>query len=103
VCSQEKKSKRKYEGTSAVEPVLASKRQKQSEKKKKSEESVEYRPEGFISSLFFNNPDIPAFARRVVKPVSEPVFSSQNFRDLPIHRFTVSDANAFLCRRIVFE
>jgi hypothetical protein len=56
------------------------------------EESGECKPEGWSSSLFVNNPDIPAFAHRVVNPVSEPVFSSQKFKDLPIHPFMVSDA-----------
>jgi ATP-dependent RNA helicase DDX31/DBP7 len=52
----------------------------------------DYKPQGRISSLFFNNPEIPAFAHRVVNPVSEPVFTSQKFKDLPIHPFMVSDA-----------
>jgi hypothetical protein len=56
------------------------------------EESAECKQQGWISSLFVNNPDIPAFAHRVVKPVAEPVFSSQEFKDLPIHPFTVSAA-----------
>ncbi|XP_069676917.1 ATP-dependent DNA helicase DDX31 isoform X2 [Periplaneta americana] len=54
-------------------------------------ESDSEKPRGRISSLFGNNPDIPVFAHRVVKPVLEPLFSSQNFGDLPIHPFTVSN------------
>jgi hypothetical protein len=103
VYSQAKKSKRKHEGTSAVESAIASKKQKQSVVEKTAEESVDYKPQGWISSLFVNNPDIPAFAHRVVKPVSEPVFSSQNFKDLPVHPFTVSDAGAVLCGRLGFR
>ncbi|KAJ9596853.1 hypothetical protein L9F63_012109, partial [Diploptera punctata] len=46
---------------------------------------------GRISSLFLKNPEIPKFATRAVKPVSEPVFSSQPFKDLALHPFTVSN------------
>lgn len=86
-----KKFKRKHEGTRAIEPAVTSKRLKQSVVDEIDEESGECKPEGWSSSLFVNNPDIPAFAHRVVNPVSEPVFSSQKFKDLPIHPFMVSN------------
>jgi hypothetical protein len=98
---QRKKSKRKCEGTNVVELAVTSKRQKQSVIEDTAEESRDHRPEGWISSLFVNNPDIPVFAHRVVKPVSEPVFSSQNFRDLPIHPFMVGDALHYLLHVVV--
>ncbi|XP_063235880.1 probable ATP-dependent RNA helicase DDX31 [Bacillus rossius redtenbacheri] len=44
-----------------------------------------------ISSLFGNNPDIPHFPHRVVYPVDEPMFSSDNFADLKLHPYTVSN------------
>ena len=84
--------KRKHEGTQVIEPAITSKRLKESVVDEVDEESAECKPQGWISSLFVNNPDIPAVAHRVVKPVSEPVFSSQEFKDLPIHPFTVSEA-----------
>jgi len=84
--------KRKHEGTHVIEPAFTSKRLKQAVDDEVDEESAECKPQGWISSLFVNNPDIPAVAHRVVNPVSEPVFSSQKFKDLPIHPFTVSEA-----------
>jgi hypothetical protein len=102
VYSQVKKSKRKHESGSAVEPVITSKKQNQSVVEETSEEGIDYKPQGWISSLFVNNPDIPAVAHRAVKPVSEPVFSSQNFKDLPVHPFTVSCASAVFYRRLAF-
>jgi hypothetical protein len=75
----------------AVEPAVTSERQRQSVTEETAEEGTDFKPQGWISSLFVNNPDIPVFAHHVVKPISEPVFSSQNFRDLPIHPFMVSD------------
>lgn len=86
-----KKLKRKHEGTHVIEPAFTSKRRKDSVVDKVDEESAECKPQGWISSLFVNNPDIPAVAHRVVNPVSEPVFSSQKFKDLPVHPFTVSN------------
>jgi hypothetical protein len=53
-------------------------------------EDAHFKPQGWVSSLFVNNPDIPVVAHHAVKPVSEPIFSSQNFTDLPLHPFTVS-------------
>ena len=52
------------------------------------EEEIDSR--GKISSLFHKNPEIPKYASRAVKPVSEPVFSSQFFKDLSVHPFSVS-------------
>ncbi|XP_066999198.2 ATP-dependent DNA helicase DDX31 [Anabrus simplex] len=46
---------------------------------------------GKVSSLFGNNPAIPPFARRMVNPVQETVFSNTDFKDLPIHKFSVSN------------
>jgi hypothetical protein len=92
---QGKKSKRKHDGTHAIEPAVTSNRLKHSVADELDGERGECKPQGWSSSLFVNNPDIPAFAHRVVNPVSEPVFSSQKFKDLPIHPFMVSDA---LCR-----
>jgi len=83
--------KRKHEGTHVIEPAFTSKRRKDSVVDEVDEKSAECKPQGWMSSLFVNNPDIPAVAHRVVKPVSEPVFSSQKFKDLPVHPFTVSE------------
>lgn len=47
--------------------------------------------QGRISSLFAKNPEIPRYTSRAVRPVCEPVFSSQLFKDLPLHPFTVSN------------
>jgi hypothetical protein len=76
--------------TFAVDAAVASERQKLSAAEEAAKEGADIRPQGWVSSLFVNNPDIPAFAHQAVKPVAEPIFSSQNFRDLPIHPFTVS-------------
>lgn len=83
---------RKHEGTHVIEPAVTSERLKESVVGEVDEESAECKPQGWISSLFVNNPDIPAVAHRFVNPVSEPVFSSQKFKDLSIHPFTVSEA-----------
>ncbi|PNF16318.1 hypothetical protein B7P43_G10839 [Cryptotermes secundus] len=82
----EKRKRRRH-----VEPAVTSERQEQSVTEETAEEGPDCKPQGCISSLFVNNPDIPVFAHHVVKPVSEPVFSSQNFRDLPIHPFMISN------------
>ncbi|PSN52014.1 putative ATP-dependent RNA helicase DDX31 [Blattella germanica] len=47
--------------------------------------------QGVISSLFGRNPEIPSFASRAVKPKSEPVFSTSDFKELTLHPFTVSN------------
>lgn len=48
---------------------------------------------GKISNLFANNPEIPGFAKRAVKPVKESVFSTKNFKDLDIHSYLVRILN----------
>lgn len=88
--------KRKHEGTHVTKPAVTSNRLQQFVVDEVDEESAECKRQGWISSLFVNNPDIPAFAHRVVNPVAEPVFSSQEFKDLPIHRFMVSAALCYV-------
>lgn len=46
---------------------------------------------GKISSLFGNNPDVPNIGQRLVKPVSELVFTKKNFDDLGIHPHMISN------------
>lgn len=88
---ENRKRRRRHAETRAVEPSVASAGQERSVTEGTGEEGADCKPQGWISSLFVNNPDIPVFAHHVVKPISEPVFSSQNFRDLPIHPFTISN------------
>lgn len=46
---------------------------------------------GKSSSLFRNNPEVPNIGQRLVKPISETVFTKINFSDLGIHPFTISN------------
>ncbi|KAK7793304.1 hypothetical protein R5R35_007629 [Gryllus longicercus] len=55
---------------------------------------------GKFTSLFGNNPEIPAVPRRAVRPVQEPIFSDENFSDLPIHKFLVSTLSALGLTRL---
>ncbi|GLG99734.1 Probable ATP-dependent RNA helicase CG8611 [Gryllus bimaculatus] len=54
---------------------------------------------GKFTSLFGNNPEIPAVPRRAVRPVQEPIFSDENFSDLPIHKFLRKAAPVLLAGR----
>lgn len=44
---------------------------------------------GKITSLFYNNPEIPSIPHRAVNPVKEDVFSNVNFDELNLHPFLV--------------
>ncbi|KAK6636924.1 hypothetical protein RUM43_010588 [Polyplax serrata] len=44
---------------------------------------------GKITSLFYNNPEIPSIPHRAVHPVKEDVFSNVNFDELNLHPFLV--------------
>ncbi|XP_027220877.2 ATP-dependent DNA helicase DDX31 [Penaeus vannamei] len=46
--------------------------------------AFEDRRDGYTSSLFYGNPDIPAIPQTDVKPVSEKVFSEESFTTLDI-------------------
>ncbi|XP_047493925.1 probable ATP-dependent RNA helicase DDX31 [Penaeus chinensis] len=46
--------------------------------------AFEDRRDGYTSSLFYGNPDIPAIPQTDVKPVSEKVFSEESFSTLDI-------------------
>ncbi|XP_043492146.1 probable ATP-dependent RNA helicase DDX31 [Polistes fuscatus] len=46
---------------------------------------------GKSSSLFKNNPEVPNIGQRLVKPISETVFTKINFSDLDVHPFMVSN------------
>ncbi|KAI4477331.1 hypothetical protein M0804_012921 [Polistes exclamans] len=46
---------------------------------------------GKSSSLFKNNPEVPNIGQRLVKPISETVFTKINFSDLNVHPFMVSN------------
>ncbi|XP_015176511.1 PREDICTED: probable ATP-dependent RNA helicase DDX31 [Polistes dominula] len=46
---------------------------------------------GKSSSLFKNNPEVPNIGQRLVKPISETVFTKIHFSDLDVHPFMVSN------------
>lgn len=64
---------------------------KRSDSTKINLQSNSYKSAGKISSLFGNNPDVPNIGQRLVKPVSESVFTKKNFDDLDIHPFMISN------------
>ena len=45
---------------------------------------------GKVTSLFFNNPEIPNIPHRAVKPIREDVFSNLKFEDLNLHSYMVN-------------
>ncbi|ROT70695.1 putative ATP-dependent RNA helicase [Penaeus vannamei] len=64
------------EGDQATAPPFA--------RQNREDNAYEDRRDGYTSSLFYGNPDIPAIPQTDVKPVSEKVFSEESFTTLDI-------------------